>query len=130
MNWFTTSNRLTDTGGFISPDNYGVVLAKSLTYNHKPYTIVGDLDYIQTIEFNHHFLKSLRRVLSGVTGDTRMSKSEYKLYTLYIDWLSDDIVVTDLELFVLTYLDLWLIDEVFGKTHNVMLRNYANESRW
>jgi len=37
MGWFTTSNRLTDTYGFIPPDNYGVALAKNLTYNHQPY---------------------------------------------------------------------------------------------
>jgi len=128
MGWFTTSNRLTDTYGFIPPDNYGVALAKNLTYNHQPYTIVGDSNYGQTIEFNYHFIKSLRRVLSGVTGDTRMSKSEYKLYTLYIDWVSGAVTVTDPELFILTQLDLWLVDEIMGTTHKVMVRNYANES--
>jgi len=29
-----------------------------------------------------------------------MSKSEYKLYTLYIDWVSGAVTVTDPELFI------------------------------
>jgi hypothetical protein len=131
MSWFTTSNRLWDSGGVVAYDNPGVAIAKSLTYRHNPYTTVGSGLYGRTIEFNFHFIKNLRRVLSGVTGDTRFSVSEQKVYTRYIEWVNDESVILDIsEIYVLEELDKWLMDEVQCKEHLKMLRSYTKENQW
>jgi len=131
MSWFTTSNRLWDIEGVVAYDNHGVAIAKSLTYRHEPYVTVGDSVYGRTIEFNFHFIKMLRRVLSGVTGDTRLSIPEQKVYTRYIEWVNDEVAITDpLEIYVLEELDKWLMDEIQNKEHIKMLRSYTKENQW
>ena len=131
MSYFSTSNRIRDRRGYVPLQNFGVSVAKNLTFNNIPYKVVGNPTIGQTISFNFHFVKNLRRVLSGVTGDTRLSISEQRVYTRYIEWVNDEVAITDpLEIYVLEELDKWLMDEIQNKEHIKMLRSYTKENQW
>jgi len=85
---FTTSHRLNDERGCVPSQNFGVNIAKNLTFaNTKPYILAGDIHCEYTVDFSFHFIKNLRRILSGVTGDHRFTVQEEKLYQNYLSWL-------------------------------------------
>lgn len=130
MNYFTTSNRLMDTRLSVAPGNYGVHIAKSIFRNHLPYSISGGYNNVYTIDFDFHFIKNLRRVLSGVTGNTQFSKEEQVLYEKYVAYLSEDVEYVGRELAVLDALDSWLVMEVEELPHDEMPRSYSAEVPW
>ncbi len=129
---FPTSLRLVDEVGYVAPSNLGVSIAKSLNATHLPYTFVGDYRYEYTIKFKFHFLKNLRRVLSGVTGDYRMSVEEFELYDDFVEYLSEDSteVFIGERAVILEELDDWLVREIMELDQPIMPRYYSRENQW
>jgi len=125
MKYLTSSHRLIDAVGKVPASNYGVSLAKNIFRDNLPYVFVGDHKFEYSINFGFHFISSLRRVLSGVTGDTRFSKTENSLYNDFIDWSSGDKNFTGEREVILEELDSWLVNEIQGLPHSQMTRNYA-----
>jgi len=127
---YTTSGRLTDVPGHIPPGSIAVHKAQSMFKNHQPYTFVGRWDAGYTINFEFNFIKNLRRVLSGVTGDWHFSSEESRLYIDFIQWVSDDVVYGGEREVILQELDNWLTVEIEEGTHYEMPRSYAKPTPW
>lgn len=127
---FKTSGRMKDYEGALAVGNFGVSTLKNLGAVNYPYIFVGDHTLEYRIEFNFNFIAALRRVLSGITGDYRMSSEEKQLYLDYVNWMSDELVATGKLAIVLEELDDWLVDVIANTPQPRMLRRYSQTNQW
>ena len=127
---YVTSNRMIDSKDRVPPGSIAAFKGKSLFKVQTPYTFVGKWDSTYTIAFEFNFIKNLRRVLAGDTGNWHFSEREKALYLDYISWFDEDVTYGGEREVILAELDKWLVDEVMNTIHYKMPRNYASPTPW
>ena len=123
--------RYGDLQNRISLGTAGVFLSKDRFKVSNPYSKEYDQDGNLTIYLNLHFLKEMRRQLSGewTEGTSTFSSAEktffedYQEYQLGVSKLGDT-------LFAVNALDDWLLEEIMGTTHNTLDRTYTVDHKW
>jgi len=130
MNFRDCLNRLADLKNSTSSQTAGVYASKSSLSRHLPY-IVEQRDDEHIILFTYHFLKGLRRILSGEVpeGAEQFSITENEMYDDYVLYV-DGTNFTGERLNVLETLDTWLTDEVMNTQHTPMTREYTEDHPW
>ena len=124
----TSINRIGDLSNKMALGSAGVYMSKASLRDGSPYYrqyIDGVLFLIPT----HHFLKELRRQLSGEVTESYFGEIEQLFYEEYIDWLDGGIKEDELLLAVVT-LDKWLTDEVMNVAHPELIREYSSVHKW
>ena len=109
-----------------SASSVGVYTSKSLFKEHLPYSLEDDAT---VVVLHNHFIREVRRHLSGVTTDSRFSPEEQLVYDNYILELNGGIYDTSIQA-VLDAVDFWLVEEVQEHTHRSVDRTYSATHPW
>ena len=123
-------SRIGDLENTISIGTAGAFLARDLFKEsipyYKEYNDTGLVIYI-----TYHFLRELRRQLSGniVDGTSTLSPEETTFYNEYQEY-QDGVIKQGELLLACISLDTWLVDEVQGKAHPILDRDYSITHPW
>ncbi len=128
MTYRTLLNRLADVDNRDSVQTAGVYVGKSVFSSHLPFLMQGD----NVIIFNHHFIRGLRRILSGevAEGDTGFSTEEFTFYDDYMLYLSSEYPSGGTSALELEALDFWLTEEIQNNLHPTATRDYDEDHPW
>lgn len=127
---YKTKSIITDLCNGVSLGTNGVYVTKGLFDEHKPYVLENNEDLTgKIIVFNYHFLKELRRQLSGEITFSQFSPAEQNLYDMYVKYLNGEDYNTNLQV-MLDELDFWLTEEIQGHTHPTITRGYTDTHPW
>ena len=97
--------------------------------DYVPYSRDYDENGVSTIFFNFHFLKELRRQLSGTTTESYFSPIEQSFYDDWNEWTSGAEKSGELAK-ALEALDQWLLNEVTGVENPLVSRIYEKSHKW
>ena len=107
-----------------SASSISVYISKSYFSEHRPYMVESS-----AIVFNSHFIKELRRQLSGEITFNRFSPEEQFLYDSYVAYINEIEYDSRLET-ALNELDFWLVEEVQNNPHPTITRKYSDTHPW
>jgi hypothetical protein len=125
--------RIGDLSNGISIGTGASYYARALFKEHVPYYREYDANGVLTIFPTYHFIKEVRRHLSGEVGveEEGFSDEEKMFFQQYCDWSDNLISPTGGEmLLALETLDKWLMDEVGYKDHPEISREYESWHPW
>lgn len=104
-------------------------VAKDLFKEHMPY--YKEFDETGEVPFiTYHFLKEIRRQLSGESAYTVFSPEELSFYEAYVDYNDSINSSITIEQKALEVLDKWLVDEITGAPHLVIDRTFSPTHKW
>lgn len=124
-------SRFGDVQNAISIGTASAFVARDIFKESTPYYKEYDEDGILTIFITFHFLRGLRRQLSGdiVEGTSTFSPEEAMFYWQYQEWVYGSEDWPELEQAFAT-LDAWLVDEIMGVAHLSVNRDYSLTHPW
>lgn len=122
--------RFGDLQNVISIGTAAAFVARDLMKESVPYYREYD-DTGLVIRPTYHFIRELRRVLSGDAdvSTSTFSPDEWVFYAEYQDWIEGTVKEGEL-LQALNALDKWLVDEVTNTPHTVLNRDYGIDHKW
>ena len=123
-------SRIGDLENTISIGTAGAFLARDLFKESAPYYKEYD-DNGLTVFITYHFLRELRRQLSGdiVDGTSTFSPEEIRFYNEYQEY-SNGVTKSGELLLAFEALDTWLVDELMGVGHTTVNRGYSISHPW
>lgn len=126
----TTIRRKGDIANVMSIGTAGVFLARDLFKESVPYYREYN-DGVLEIYITYHFLREIRRQLSGdiEEGTSTFSREEIAFWNEYQEF-SEDVVKTGELLLALQTLDQWFIDEIQVIKHPRLERSYSDTHPW
>lgn len=103
----------------------GVYVSKTLFKQHAPYSISeGDVVILHT-----HFIREVRRQLSGVITASDFNDDEQYVYDNYVLEVNGGVYDNSIQA-ILDALDFWLIEEVQNNEHPTPDRTYDDAHPW
>ena len=93
-----------------------IEIVKNMLGENTPYIIENTNGNNATV-FNYHFLREVRRHLSGDVAFSRFSEEESSLYNKYVDYLGGIDFSNSKYFSIITALDHWLLEEVRQQQH-------------
>ena len=122
--------RIGDLENVVSISTAGVFLARDLFKESVPYYREYN-DGVLEIYITYHFLRELRRQLSGdIEIDTSTFSPEEDTFYLEYQEYTEGITKYGELLLALDTLDKWLVDELQGITHPTLERDYSATHKW
>jgi len=104
--------------------------ARDLFRESEPYYKQYDENGTLIIYPTYHFLRELRRQLSGEATDTgAFSPAEITFYKEFIEY-QEGVSKTGTLLLALETLDNWLVDEIQENIHPELDRDYTSDHKW
>ncbi len=124
--------RYGDLENKISIGTAGAFLARDLFKESTPYYREYAEDGTLIPRPTYHFLRELRRQLSGDAeeGTSTYSPKEILFFNKYIAHVNETEVFTGEDLLALQELDKWIIDELTNTPHEQINREYSPTHKW
>lgn len=124
-------SRFGDVQNAISLGTAGAFVARDFFKESMPYDREYDEEGILTIFITFHFLRGIRRQLSGdiAEGTSTFSPEETLFYNQYQAWVDGAVNEPELDQAFET-LDTWLVDEIMGVDHLRVNRDYTANHPW
>ena len=120
--------RIGDKENRISIGTAGAYMAKMAFREHAPY-YREYTEGVLSILPAYHFLKEVRRQLSGTVTDSTFSDIEEAFYKEYQEYVAGTVKTGEILLAVETF-DKWLMDELQGNEHPTLNRDYTPTHKW
>ena len=127
---YRQNGMIADLCNGISTGTNSAYVAKGLLDEHTPYILENNEDNTaMIIVFHYHFLKELRRQLTGEITFSQFSPVEQDLYDNYIAYTNGEEYTVHLQ-DALDVLDFWLVEEIQNHTHPIVTRSYDSDHKW
>ena len=126
---FEMSPTEADLANRFSTKSIAMFTSKILFDEHVAYTIEtigGDT----IIVLNTHFIRELRRQLSGDVIASEFSPYEELTYQRFQDWSYSLYVLEGIDLAIMLAIDFWLVEEIQNHLHPEITRTYTNTHKW
>jgi len=100
--------------------------------SHEPYVMQGGYDSdVPNAYVEYHFMRALRRIMSGEVTDSYLSRFEQPFYTLYTNWTYDtSIGLSSEDGQAIQQLDDNLMLLIQNKEVAMPERKYTDEHKW
>ena len=118
-----------DLANRFSTKSIAMYTSKILSDEHIAYAI-ETIGSETIIVLNTHFIRELRRQLSGDVTTSEFSPYEELTYQRFQDWSYSLYAPTGIELAIMLAIDFWLVEEIQNHLHPEITRTYTNTHKW